>query len=125
VTREELRWLSVGAVATVPTPFDDRFDVDYGRMAAATEHWIEAGLVAGKAVIKVAAVMGGGPAAWRRRVARVAAHRGAGLRGQSADRRRHSQQGHGALHMTCQGGAGAWRRRAASEPAPFQRSDTG
>lgn len=59
--RDELRRLIVGAIATVPTPFDDRFDVDYGRMAEGTERWIEAGLVTGKAVIKVAAAMGEGP----------------------------------------------------------------
>jgi len=59
--RDELRRLIVGAIATVPTPFDDRFRVDYGVMAAATDRWIEAGLVTGKSVLKVAAAMGEGP----------------------------------------------------------------
>jgi 4-hydroxy-tetrahydrodipicolinate synthase len=61
VKRAELRKLLVGPIATVPTPFDDDFELDYGRMAAATQHWVENGLVAGKAVIKVAAAMGEGP----------------------------------------------------------------
>lgn len=56
--RSELRDLIVGPIANVPTPFDDRFRVDYGRMAELTEWWVESGLVKGKAVIKVAVVMG-------------------------------------------------------------------
>ena len=59
--REELKGLIVGPIATVPTPFDDDFEVDFGRMAAATQFWVESGLVVGKAVIKVAAAMGEGP----------------------------------------------------------------
>ena len=59
--REELRKLTVGPIATVPTPFDDDFEVDFGRMASATQFWVDSGLVAGKAVIKVAAAMGEGP----------------------------------------------------------------
>jgi len=59
--REEIKKLIVGPIATVPTPFDDDFEVDFGRMAAATKFWIDSGLVAGKAVIKVAAAMGEGP----------------------------------------------------------------
>ena len=61
MTREELKRLLVGPVATVPTPFDDDFEVDYGRMAAETRYWVESGLVAGQAIIKVAAAMGEGP----------------------------------------------------------------
>jgi 4-hydroxy-tetrahydrodipicolinate synthase len=60
VEREELRKLIVGPVAAVATPFDEGFEVDYGRMAEATQFWVENGLVAGKAVIKVAAAMGEG-----------------------------------------------------------------
>ena len=41
----------MGPIANVPTPFDDRFRVDYGRMA-------ESGLVKDNAVIKVSVVMG-------------------------------------------------------------------
>ena len=59
--REEIRKLIVGPIATVPTPFDDRYEVDYGLMAEATERWIEGGLVTGRSVIKVAAAMGEGP----------------------------------------------------------------
>ena len=49
--RSDLRELIVGPIANVPTHFDDRFRVDYGRMA-------ESGLVKGNAVIKVAVAMG-------------------------------------------------------------------
>jgi 4-hydroxy-tetrahydrodipicolinate synthase len=58
---DDLRKLIQGPIATVPTPFDDRFEIDYGRMAEATHYWVENGLVAGRAVIKVAAAMGEGP----------------------------------------------------------------
>lgn len=61
MTRDELKKLIVGPIATVPTPFDDEYRVDFGRMAVATQYWVENGLVAGKAVIKVAAAMGEGP----------------------------------------------------------------
>lgn len=61
MTRDELQKLIVGPIATVPTPFDEDFEVDLGRMAEATEFWVESGLVAGTAVIKVAAAMGEGP----------------------------------------------------------------
>ncbi len=59
--REELKQLIVGPIATVPTPFDDAYEVDYGRMAELTKWWVESGLVKGKAVIKVSAAMGEGP----------------------------------------------------------------
>lgn len=58
--REELRELIVGPVAAVATPFDEDFEVDYGRMAEAVEFWVDSGVVAGTAVIKVAAAMGEG-----------------------------------------------------------------
>ena len=61
MTRDELKRLIVGPIATVPTPFDDDFEVDHGRMAAETQYWVESGLVTGQAVIKVAAAMGEGP----------------------------------------------------------------
>ena len=61
MNREELKKLTVGAIATIPTPFDGHFKVDHGIMAAETERWIEEGLVTGKAVLKVAAAMGEGP----------------------------------------------------------------
>ena len=61
VNREELKKLIVGPIATVPTPFDDDFEVDYGRMYEEAQWWVENGLVKGQAVIKVAAAMGEGP----------------------------------------------------------------
>ena len=59
--RSELKKHIVGPIATVPTPFDDNFGVDYGKMRAAAEWWVEQGLVTGRAVVKVAAAMGEGP----------------------------------------------------------------
>ena len=59
--REEIKKLVVGPIATVPTPFDDDFEVDYSTMADLTQWWVENGLVKGRAVIKVAAAMGEGP----------------------------------------------------------------
>lgn len=59
--REEIRRQMVGVIAAAPTPFDDDYRVDYGLIAAATETWVERGLVEGKSVLKVAAAMGEGP----------------------------------------------------------------
>ena len=59
--REEIKELIVGPIATVPTPFDDDFEVDHGRMSEMTEWWVANGIVKGKSVIKVAAAMGEGP----------------------------------------------------------------
>ena len=50
----------MGPIATVPTAFDDSYRIDYGLMAAATEGWIEAGLVNGRSTLKVAASIGEG-----------------------------------------------------------------
>ena len=61
MNRDELKRIIVGPVAAVPTPFDDDFELDLGRMAAATEFWVANGMVTGKCVIKVAAAMGEGP----------------------------------------------------------------
>ena len=59
--RDEVRRLLQGPVCTVPTPFDDGFEVDYGRMYELTQWWMEQGLVKGKTIIKVAAGLGEGP----------------------------------------------------------------
>ena len=59
--REALRDLLVGPIATVPTPFDDDFEVDHGRMRELTQWWMEGGLVKGATVLKVAAALGEGP----------------------------------------------------------------
>ena len=61
MNRKELRGLIQGPIATVPAPFDDDFEVDFGRMHQLTQQWVDEGLVKGKAVIKVAAAMGEGP----------------------------------------------------------------
>ena len=61
MNREETKKLIVGPIATVPTPFDADYEVDYLKMRDLTQWWVESGLVKGKAVIKVAAAMGEGP----------------------------------------------------------------
>ena len=58
--RDDLKRLIQGAIATVPTPFDDGFELDLGRMAELTRWWVDSGLVTGKSAIKVAAAMGEG-----------------------------------------------------------------
>jgi dihydrodipicolinate synthase/N-acetylneuraminate lyase len=58
MNRQELRELIRGLVVVAVTPFDDDFELDLGAMARDTEFWIESGLVQGKAVLKVASVMG-------------------------------------------------------------------
>jgi 4-hydroxy-tetrahydrodipicolinate synthase len=50
-----------GPIATVPTAFDQDYELDLGRMAELTKWWVANGLVAGRSVIKVAAAMGEGP----------------------------------------------------------------
>lgn len=59
--REELKRLIQGPIATLPTPMDDDYQIDFGKMADLTEWWVENGLISGKAVLKVAAAMGEGP----------------------------------------------------------------
>ena len=61
MNRDELKPLFVGPIATVPTPFDDNYEVDFSRMHDLTQRWVEGGLVTGRSVIKVAAAMGEGP----------------------------------------------------------------
>ena len=56
--RDEIRDLIVGPMANVTTPFDDDYRVDLGRMAELTRMWVENGLVKGRTVLKVVAVMG-------------------------------------------------------------------
>ena len=56
--RDELKGLLRGIIVATTTPFDDNFEVDLGRMYELTQWWVESGLVKGKAVIKVASVMG-------------------------------------------------------------------
>ncbi|MBM3934932.1 MAG: dihydrodipicolinate synthase family protein [SAR202 cluster bacterium] len=61
MNRAEAKKLLVGPIATVGTPFDKDYEVDYGRMAEMVRWWVANGLVRGRAVIKVAAAMGEGP----------------------------------------------------------------
>ena len=61
MNRQDIQKLIVGPIATVPTPFDKNFEVDYGRMHELAQGWVDNGLVKGRAVIKVAAAMGEGP----------------------------------------------------------------
>jgi len=61
MTREEMKFHIQGPIATVPTPFDDKYEIDYGLMYEMTQWWVEQGLVAGRVPIKVAAAMGEGP----------------------------------------------------------------
>ncbi|MBM3934934.1 MAG: dihydrodipicolinate synthase family protein [SAR202 cluster bacterium] len=60
MNRNELKKLILGPIATVPTPFDSEYHVDYGRMYDLTKWWVANGVVKGRAVIKVAAAMGEG-----------------------------------------------------------------
>ncbi len=59
--RAQLKRLIQGPIATVPTAFDKRLQLDLGRMAELSRWWVDNGLVSGTSVIKVAAAMGEGP----------------------------------------------------------------
>ena len=61
MNREELKKLVRGTLVTMPTPFDEDFNVDTGRMAEMTQWWMENGLGTDVAPLKVAAAMGEGP----------------------------------------------------------------
>lgn len=52
--------LIAGPIAVVPTAFTTDYEVDCGRMEAATEQWIDRGLVEGRSVLKVGASIGEG-----------------------------------------------------------------
>ncbi len=56
--RAELRRRIRGLIVVTVTPFDDDFELDLGRMAEHTEWMVENGLVEGRAVLKIASVMG-------------------------------------------------------------------
>jgi 4-hydroxy-tetrahydrodipicolinate synthase len=60
MNRKELKKLIQGPIATVPTPFDDDYELDLGRIAELTRWWVDQGIVKGTSVIKVAAAMGEG-----------------------------------------------------------------
>jgi dihydrodipicolinate synthase/N-acetylneuraminate lyase len=61
MNRAELKKLLLGPIATVPTPFDEQYELDLPRTADLCQYWVESGLVAGKSVIKIAAAGGEGP----------------------------------------------------------------
>ena len=63
--------LLAGPIAAVPTALGANYEVDYGRMAAVTEHWIEAGLTEGRSALKVAASIGEGQLLREREWARL------------------------------------------------------
>ena len=56
--RQELREIIRGLIVVTVTPFDNDFKLDLDSMSRDTEYWIENGVVKGKAVLKVASVMG-------------------------------------------------------------------
>ena len=58
MNRNELRNIFRGVVGVTVTPYDDAYEVDYGKMYDLTQWWIENGMVRGKAMLKVASVMG-------------------------------------------------------------------
>jgi len=61
VTRDELKRLIQGPIATLPTAMDDAYRVDLGVMTELTRWWVDSGLVRDRAPLKVAAAMGEGP----------------------------------------------------------------
>ena len=61
MNRDELKKIIVGPSVAIPTPFDDNFEVDFGKMYDLTQWWVESGLVKGNGYIKLAAGMGEGP----------------------------------------------------------------
>ena len=58
--RQSLRNVVRGTIATMPTPFDDKFEVDIPRLRDLTQWWVEQGLGVEAAPLKVAAAMGEG-----------------------------------------------------------------
>jgi 4-hydroxy-tetrahydrodipicolinate synthase len=61
VTRDELKKLIQGPIATLPTPMRDDCSIDPGVLANLTQWWVASGLTRDRAPLKVAAAMGEGP----------------------------------------------------------------
>jgi len=61
MNRATLRNLIRGTIVTIPSPFDDNYRLDLGRMAELTRWWVSQGLGTTIAPLKVAAAMGEGP----------------------------------------------------------------
>lgn len=61
MNQKEIRDLVQGPMLLAPTPFDEDFEIDFGKIAHLTNFWVEHGVVSGSAAIKVAAAVGEGP----------------------------------------------------------------
>jgi len=61
MNRGEARKLISGTIVTLPTAFDDDFNLDFGRQAELTQWWVEQGLGTGINPLKSSAAMGEGP----------------------------------------------------------------
>jgi 4-hydroxy-tetrahydrodipicolinate synthase len=61
MNREELKKLIGGTIVTLPTAFDDDFQLDLGRQAELTAWWVEQGLGTSISPLKATAAMGEGP----------------------------------------------------------------
>lgn len=61
MTRDELKRLIRGPIATLPTAMDDAYRLDLDTMAELSRWWVASGLTAERAPLKVAAAMGEGP----------------------------------------------------------------
>ena len=59
--REQLKQYIQGTPATIPTAFDNRFNLDNIKMKEMTEWWVASGLGSNTAALKVLAAMGEGP----------------------------------------------------------------
>ena len=59
--RQELQKLIVGVICPLPTPFDDEFRVDNGRMYELSSYLVDQGLATGNSMLKVASAVGEGP----------------------------------------------------------------
>jgi len=61
MNREECKKYIRGAIVTIPTAFDDEYQLDLGRMHDLTQWWVSQGLGTQTSPLKVAAAMGEGP----------------------------------------------------------------
>ena len=125
MNREQLKKLISGTIVTLPTPMDDTFHVDMGRMAEMTRWWIDQGCGSGIVPLKVAAAMGEGPRPGRRRVAASAAHRREHRRPGVWHHLRHQAEGHDQDHRGRQEGSGPGSGRPADRSALLPSSQPG
>ena len=59
--KASLRKLIVGPMGVLPTPFDENYQLDLGRMNAMIQRLIDSGVTHGKGVLKIASAVGEGP----------------------------------------------------------------